>query len=160
MDLIKHLEFFSPLNIKEPINIIGCGAIGSNVALQLAKLGCTNLILWDFDTVDEHNITNQVYNETDIGLQKTSALINHLVKQNQDIKIATISKYTNQLLTGYAFICVDSIELRHQIYINNQFNINIKFISDGRIGLETAQVYNANWSNEDDINNLIELSDF
>lgn len=160
MDLTKHLDFFSPLDITEQIHIIGCGAIGSNVALQLAKLGCNKLFLWDFDTVDEHNITNQVYDETDLGQMKTEALKKHLINNNKDIKVYSFKKYTDQLLQGYIFVCVDSIELRKHIYECNQYNEQIKLVIDGRIGLDTGQVYAVDWSKEEDIKNLIELSDF
>lgn len=160
MDLTKHLEFFSPLDINEQIHVIGCGAIGSNVALQLTKLGCKKLFLWDFDLVDEHNITNQIYDETDLGQMKTEALKKHLINNNKDIEVYTFKKYTNQLLQGYIFVCVDSIELRKHIYETNQYNPQIKLVIDGRIGLDTGQVYAVDWSKEDDIQNLIELSDF
>ena len=63
MNLNKHIEFFDPSKLKEKnidINIIGVGAVGSYIALQLAKLGVEKIIIWDFDVVDEHNITNQV----------------------------------------------------------------------------------------------------
>ena len=62
MDLNKHIEFFNPEKLKDKnidVNIIGVGAVGSYIALQLAKLGIEKLIIWDFDVVDEHNITKK-----------------------------------------------------------------------------------------------------
>lgn len=59
MNLNKHREYFDPEKIREakvPIHIIGVGAIGSHIAIQLAKLGIEEITVWDFDTVDDHNI--------------------------------------------------------------------------------------------------------
>ncbi len=44
-----------------PVSILGCGASGSALGLQLAKLGVPMLGLWDADIVEEHNLSNQYY---------------------------------------------------------------------------------------------------
>lgn len=161
MDLNKHLTFFNPIELrKEEIHIIGCGAIGSNVALQLAKLGVEKLHLWDFDSVDEHNITNQVYDYTDLNMLKIDALERHLVKQNPDIKVIKNKKYTNQPLKGIIFVCVDSINLRNKIANFNMFNLSIKLLIDGRIGLETGQVFCVDWSKSKCIEDYIKSTAF
>lgn len=159
MDLNKHITFFNPV-IKDEVHIIGCGAIGSNVALQLAKLGVSNIYLWDYDKVDSHNITNQIYNQNDIGKLKTDALEEHMKLQNPDIVVKKKSKYTNETLKGIVFLCVDSIETRYKIYVLNQFNMMIKLIIDGRMGLKTGQIYATDWANSKQIENIINLSDF
>ena len=162
MNLNKHQEFFNPSKkVNSEINIIGCGAIGSYVALQLVKLGCTNITLWDFDTVESHNITNQVYTNKDISLPKTVALEKHLLANNPEVKVNVKGIYDGtQPLKGYVFTCVDNIETRKEIYEMNQYNPMIKLLIDGRIGLEQGQVYTADWRSSEQIQNLIDLSDF
>ena len=39
MNLNKHREFFDPEQFDDAIHIIGCGAVGSTIAEQLARLG-------------------------------------------------------------------------------------------------------------------------
>lgn len=162
MNLNKHQEFFNPAKkIDKEIHIVGCGAIGSYVALQLVKLGCTNINLWDFDIVEPHNITNQVYTSKDIPLPKTVALKQHLLNNNPEVELRERGKYTGmQPLKGYVFICVDNIETRKEIYERNQYNPMLDLVIDGRIGLEQGQVYTAKWSDEEQVQNLIDLSDF
>jgi molybdopterin/thiamine biosynthesis adenylyltransferase len=46
--------------------VIGVGAIGRQVALQLAAIGVKSLHLIDFDVVDETNITTQGYAAEDV----------------------------------------------------------------------------------------------
>jgi len=43
------------------VTVIGVGAIGRQVALQLAAIGVRQLQLVDFDRVDNTNITTQGY---------------------------------------------------------------------------------------------------
>ena len=50
--------------------VIGVGAIGRQVALQLASLGVRRLQLVDFDTVELTNVTTQGYWQEEIGRPK------------------------------------------------------------------------------------------
>lgn len=164
MDIKKHIEFFNPAKLtstKTEVHIIGVGAVGSNIALQLAKLGVPLVHLWDFDIVNEHNITNQVYNINDIAKPKVNALKEHMLENNPDMKIyAHNMKYTNQPLKGIVFLTVDSIKTRKQIAEDNFYNTFIKLIIDGRIGLERGQVFATDWINEELKQNYISLCDF
>ena len=53
--------------------IIGVGAIGRQLALQLAAIGTPRLQLVDFDMVDATNVTTQGYRQADIGSAKVLA---------------------------------------------------------------------------------------
>ena len=55
------------------ITVIGVGAIGRQVALQLAAIGVRRLQLVDFDRVDLTNVTTQGYWQADIGELKVEA---------------------------------------------------------------------------------------
>ena len=49
LDLSRHTEIFNPSEFNpERIDIIGAGALGAEIVLQLAKLGIENLHVWDF----------------------------------------------------------------------------------------------------------------
>lgn len=161
MNLNKHLDFFDPICVEDKeINIIGVGAIGSFVAFQLVKLGVKSLNLWDFDAVEEHNLTNQLYNTKDLYKHKTEALKEHLLSINPNATIKTFGKYTNQTLKGILFLTVDSIELRKKIAEENMYSIMIDLVLDGRIGLDRGQVYTTIWRDKDKVNNYINLCDF
>ena len=56
--------------LKEFVTVIGLGAIGRQVALQLAALGVPKLQLIDFDDVARTNVTTQGYSMNDIGRPK------------------------------------------------------------------------------------------
>src|SRR5437879_7959366 len=53
--------------------VIGVGAIGRQVALQLAAMGMPRLMLYDDDTVAEENLATQGYRPDQLGLAKVAA---------------------------------------------------------------------------------------
>lgn len=149
MNLSKSLEYFDPINDFEgAIHIIGIGAMGSRVAELLVRLGVQRIHIWDFDTVEDKNITNQLYFHHQIGMKKTDALEEILKDINPQCEIKKHDKWEDHMLSGYIFLCVDSIELRYQIAMSCKDNTKVKGMFDTRMRLEDAQSYAADWTNE------------
>ena len=148
MNLNKHLEFFNPEDLDEEIHIIGCGAVGSTIAENLARLGVKKLYLYDFDTVTEHNITNQMFLNKHIGMLKLDALAEILTEINPDIEIVREDTgwQPGTTLSGYIYLAVDDIELRQKIVKENLFNFNIKAMFDTRMRLTDAQHFACKWN--------------
>lgn len=148
MNTAKHYEYFQPDSIKENIHIIGCGAIGSTVAFLLAKLGLTNLILYDEDVVESKNVANQMYRDADVGKPKVEALKDILADINPELEdtIQTRGFYKDEPLDGYVFMAADSIVVRRSIVESNKYNTNVIGMFDFRMRLEDAQHYAADWS--------------
>ena len=161
MNLSKSLEFFDPINdVSGQIHIIGIGAMGSRVAELLVRLGIPKIHIWDMDTVEDKNIANQLYFHHQIGMNKTDALEEILIDINPELTVIKHGKYTDQSLSGYVFLNVDSIELRHEIASANKDNIHIKAMFDCRMRLEDAQSFAADWSNEKHNQQFINSMDF
>ncbi len=163
MDIVKSYDFFKPEDCPDTLHIIGCGAIGSTLAENLVRYGLTNIVLYDFDTVEGHNIANQMYTEEDIGKPKVEALAEMLYKINPDLKgqIRLVSQgYVGQRLTGYVFLCVDNIDLRREIAQKNVGNPFIKGMFDFRMRLTDAQHYAADWSNPKMVENFLNTMAF
>ena len=163
MNLTKSYDFFQPETCRDRIHIIGCGAVGSTVAENLVRFGLTKITLYDFDTVEAHNIANQMYRSTDIGKPKTAALAEYLIQINpelQDNLVIEEKGYTGQRLSGYVFLCVDNIDLRREIATTNKTNPYIKAMFDFRIRLEDAQHYAANWKDMKMVTNFLNTMQF
>ena len=160
MNTIRHLDFFDPVQIKDPVHIIGVGAVGSHIANNLARLGIKELTIWDYDIVEDHNIPNQMFFETQLKETKTQAVKETLLQINPDIIVNIKEKYTDEELKGHVFVSVDSINIRNDIYKNNRYNMELLSIYDTRIGLETGQVYTAIWSNPKQQQALFKNSNF
>ena len=165
MDRAKILEYFNAQEcVKGQIHVVGCGAIGSHVEEQLARLGCESIHLWDFDTVSPHNITNQMFTALDIGLPKVEAVYNMMCAINPDLeKRITLHPEGLQspyILNGYVFMCVDSIKIRQEIVKANRMNPNCKAFFDFRMRLLDAQHYFADRKDREQMKAFWEGMDF
>lgn len=163
IDLSKSYEFFKPEDCRDRIHIVGCGAIGSHVAEQLARYGLTKITLYDFDKVEAHNIANQLFTQEDIGKLKVRAVADYLYKINpeiaNDIKLVETG-YTGQKLSGYIFLCVDNIDLRREIATKCKDNSFVKGMFDFRMRLTDAQHYAAAWNDQKMIDSFIASMQF
>jgi len=74
---------------KAHIGIAGAGGLGSNCALALVRSGLGNLVIADFDTVEESNLNRQFYFRDQIGKLKVDALKENLLRINPDLNIIT-----------------------------------------------------------------------
>ena len=158
MDLKKQLEFFDPNKFEDhEIHIIGVGAIGSHIAEMLTRMGFEDLTLYDFDTVDQHNITNQMYFETQFDVPKLEAITDHCRAINRRIRIRMKPEgwVPGTRLARHVILAVDNIDLRRAIVEENMLNPNILSLSDYRMGLTNAQHYFADWTKEVLRNNLL-----
>lgn len=163
MNRAKVLEFFDASKIKQPIHVIGCGAVGSHVSETLARIGFNNVHLYDFDKVESHNISNQNFVNMEIGLNKATACAIKYSSINEEAKVTAhteglLSPYTIQ--KGIVIMCVDDIEVRKAIVKENRYNGAIKGIMDFRMELTNAQYYFANISEQKEIENLVKTMDF
>lgn len=149
MDLSKSYEFFQPEKDSARIHIIGCGSVGSTIAENLARCGVTKMTLWDFDKVEAHNIVNQMFTQSQVGQLKCDALKDILVEINPECKSEIEVKpegWNGKILSGYVFLCVDSIELRRE-FVEKHFDTPfVKAVFDVRTMLTSAQHYAASWS--------------
>jgi len=156
----KFAGFFDPSIVKDKVHIIGCGAIGSTLAIQLTRCGLTDITLWDFDIVQPHNLANQQFRYADIGEAKVASLHQIMLEINPQIKVYYKDRYTDEQLSGYVFMAVDSIDVRKQIVKSNMYNQSVKAVFDFRMRLKDAQHYGANWNIKEDKDNLLKTMDF
>ena len=163
MDLSKSFEYFDPASVNGKCHIIGCGSVGSTIAENLARLGITQFVLYDFDTVEPHNLANQMFVNADVKKPKVEATKKIITDINpeaeNDIEICP-EGYTGQKLNGYVFLCVDNIDLRREICEKNRMNQAIKVVFDCRTALESAQLYAAEWGDLKQVKNLLKTMEF
>ena len=67
--------------------IIGCGGLGSHVALALARTGIGSLTLADDERVDATNLNRQCFNRSDIGRSKVEALADQIRRFNPFVNL-------------------------------------------------------------------------
>ena len=120
--------------------VIGVGAIGRQVALQLAAMGISWLQLVDFDAVEESNLASQGYLEDDLGRAKVDATANQCQQINSDLEVQAVpDRFRRSGEIGNAvFCCVDKIEVRRLIW--EAVRDRASFFVDGRMSAEVIRV--------------------
>ncbi|MBU7586843.1 MAG: ThiF family adenylyltransferase [Nostoc sp. TH1S01] len=85
-----------------PVTICGVGALGANIAENLARSGFDKLTVIDHDRIEERNLSTQPYYRADVGAFKAKILSNNLyraVGTKVDAKTKELtSENINQLL--------------------------------------------------------------
>lgn len=161
MNLSKSFEFFDPDKCKERIHVIGCGSVGSTVLELLARFGLTKFSIYDFDTVEPHNLVNQMFTQRHIGMPKVEAVRDILLDINPEINIKMYPNgWKGEPLDGYVFLAVDNIDLRRKIAEENKYNEFVKAMLDFRTGLTDAQHYAADWSDNKSRNAFLDTMKF
>lgn len=123
--------------------MIGVGAIGRQVALQLAAIGTGTLVLVDPDTVEPENLAAQGFLEADLNRFKNDAVKDLCWAINGGIRIAIRStkfkrSYLHEFGSGVVFCCVDSMEARGFIWRSCR-GICDMFV-DGRMAAEVCRI--------------------
>jgi adenylyltransferase/sulfurtransferase len=70
------------------IMVVGAGALGNEVLKNLALMGIGNLLIVDFDTIEDSNLSRSVlFRETDRGRNKAEVAAEAVKKLNPDVKV-------------------------------------------------------------------------
>lgn len=80
--------------LESKVLIFGCGAVGGDIAVELAMAGVRNLTLFDFDDVEEADTARHMYfRRKDIGRKKTDALKDYIKEIDANTNIITVDQY-------------------------------------------------------------------
>lgn len=148
------------------IHLIGCGGIGSPVGVMLAKMGFSSFVLFDDDTIELHNLPNQLYPmlttkgsvgdvwqlNSVIGQKKAEILAEtmHNFSNGQNLRTVFIEeKYSNQRLNGLVISGVDNMAARRVIWNSVKLQKEtVPLYIDARMGAQIGVVYTIDPSNE------------
>ncbi len=133
---------------KAVIGIAGCGGLGSNVAIALARIGVGKLILVDFDVVEPTNLNRQQYFIDDIGKRKVDALEDKLKMINPFLQIEKHHEklnginikifYKNVHIVVEAFDKVSEKAMLVKVFTGNLFKEKYLVTASGLAGYSTA----------------------
>lgn len=112
--------------------VIGCGALGSHIAMLLARAGVGKITIIDRDFIEIHNLQRQVlFNEEDIkaGLPKAVAAARHLRKINSTIEIEEIVADVNfsniEKLCSEANVILDGLDNAETRFLINDVSLKL-----------------------------------
>lgn len=73
--------------VHSTVGIAGCGGLGSNCAVALARVGVGKLIIADFDIIEESNLNRQYYFQNQVGQKKVKCLKGNIYLINPDVDV-------------------------------------------------------------------------
>lgn len=128
--------------------VVGVGAVGRQVALQLASMGIPELTLVDHDVVDVVNLAPQGYAPGELGLHKVQATGEGCQRLNPELMVRTYpERFRRSLLRSLSvetqtslvmFCCVDSIATRGVVW--QTVKSAAAFFADARMSGEVVRV--------------------
>ncbi|MBZ9963735.1 HesA/MoeB/ThiF family protein [Mesorhizobium sp. BR1-1-2] len=100
--------------------VIGAGAVGNEVLKNLALLGVGEVRVYDFDRIEEHNLTRSVlFRDADIGKQKAEVAADRARELDPNMSAeAVVGDFWDHLTLSdlksfdVLFCCVDNFEAR------------------------------------------------
>ena len=133
-----------------------CNEFWNSFLLILSLLGFNNIVVYDFDIIEEYNIPNQFYRIEDIGKHKTVAL-KEIVKSFSDIDIeinnieVTEKTIIEDELNIIYILTFDTLKNRKLIFDKIK-HLNENYIVDSRCGGEEYHILSYNLSNKNEVN--------
>ena len=131
--------------------VVGVGAVGRQVALQLAAMGVPAMDLVDHDVAAVENLAPQGYHPADLGEAKVRATAAVCLAIHPDLKLAghaePFRRSSVRTLTCFGgepakelalFCCVDSIATRRLVWESARHRL--AFFADGRMAAEVIRV--------------------
>lgn len=155
-DFKRQVGIFNPELYKDiPVVVIGAGGIGSGVLMGLAKMGVSNITIFDHDSVEKHNIPNQFYTNSQIGTAKVNAAKDMIEDFSPsgvvaDIHMTKAEEGTQIPVNCLMIFAVDSLAARKEL-LTSSFMQRAKYLIDARMGGNVISVYNVNPRNKKDL---------
>lgn len=138
---VRQREIVPPDRLAEVrATVVGVGAIGRQVAMQLAAMGVPWLQLIDPDVVEPANLACQGYLEDDLGRPKVEATADLCQQLHHGLAVEELpQRFRRSMAVGNVLFCaVDSIETRRLIW--EAVKDRIGFFADGRMAAEVLRV--------------------
>ena len=114
--------------IKEKsVLVIGLGGVGGYVVESLIRCGIENIVLVDFDKIDETNLNRQIIaTRSNINKKKTDAFYERIMDINDRVKVVKIDKFIDEsnykelfdYKIDYLIDCCDHIITKKLLVIN------------------------------------------
>ena len=122
--------------LKSKLVLIGCGALGSNIANNLVRAGIGYLRVVDRDIVELNNLQRQnLFEESDIGSSKAGTIAERLRKINSEVKIESIADDVNNEN-------IEKIIKNMDVVLDGTDNMLVRFlINDACVKHDTPWIY-------------------
>lgn len=144
----KDAPWFQTLGAEQCI-VGGAGGISSWLCLLLARAGF-KIMVYDFDTIEHHNLGGQFYGISDIHKLKVNALKDRIAEMGADYRIEAIPERFDEfaMVHKYMFSGFDNMQARTVMFemwyekqVLKSANRADNIFIDGRLLAEQMQIF-------------------
>lgn len=146
---MRQMDLLDPDRLP-PVCIVGWGGIGSAVGLFLAKMGVKHWTIYEFDEVEHHNLSNQLFPNDSIHKRKIDVAVEEIRRYSPSPSEVEIDARGVKFERGSDFngsdaviSCLDNMEARRVVWDAVKAEFPSLYI-DTRMGGEVAKVYALN----------------
>ena len=107
---------------KSTVMVVGCGAVGSFAIECLARSGVGNIVIVDFDTVEESNINRQLFAlSSTVGMPKVDVAAARIRDINPDCNVVAINAFFDEstdidIKPDFVIDAIDTVDSKIAIY--------------------------------------------
>lgn len=141
---LRNKDIINQKNLEE-VTIIGAGGVGSALILSAAIMGFRKIHVWDYDVLEEHNLSTTMYPQQYLGTSKTEAskkLVEYFGCEHTEI-IEHGEYSIMDGLTPCVMMAPDNMEVRKIVYRNWARNPRRTVLVDGRMGALSMDIHTA-----------------
>lgn len=151
MDYTRQQDLVDSRIFNTPITIIGGGGIGSFTTLALAKMGFSDIAVYDDDIIEEHNLPNQFYPIGYCCKEKVLALQQVVLDFAGTMIKPTFGRWDKSIAfkQGIVISAVDTMAVRKELY--NALNATKNIFIDGRMGGHQLEIRTCQMGNIPDM---------
>ena len=132
-----------PQNVLNKIGIVGLGGIGSQLVPLLSIMGFKQIIGWDNDLLEDHNLSTTMYPQTALGKTKSEIAegISKLYAVEPD-NMKFYNKYYDETSPTMPnmIVCTDDMESRMTAYTRWREQSSRKLFLDLRMGAMAIEI--------------------
>jgi len=153
IDYLRQLDLLDPRQIgNKSVTLVGAGATGSHIAWYLAQLGWGDtsqgagiLKVFDHDSVESHNLANQIYEPEHIGMAKVEALKKMIIRKfgfEIQTRNELVTNQRSDVSATYVFLLTDTMSSREEIFENClKYSFATDLVVETRMGLRDGRIY-------------------
>ena len=133
MNHAHQVHLFNP-QFARPVTLIGAGSVGSWIAYFLAKMGVTDITVYDGDDVASHNIPMSFFGIEDVGRFKVEALEERIRRETGTSITAHARMYAGEPLRNTSVVAsVDTMAARTLIWEQVKDRATVDVFCDTRL---------------------------
>ena len=138
---LRNKDLINQKNLEE-LTIIGAGGVGSALILSASIMGFKKIHVWDFDVLEEHNLSTTMYPASYLGESKTEAAKAMVKYFGCETEIIEHDKFGYMdSLTPCTMMAPDNMEVRKMVYMNWIRTPGRKVLVDGRMGALSMDIH-------------------